>query len=50
MLLHTNNDNQLINLCKKRIDIVQINFHPSENIKWNCMQLEIQFNPIQKLD
>jgi hypothetical protein len=47
MLLCTKNDNQLISLCKKWIDIVQINFHTNANIEWNCMQLEVKFNSIQ---
>ncbi len=29
---------------KNQIDFVKIKFHPNENIKWNCMQFELNSN------
>jgi hypothetical protein len=54
-LLCITSDNQLINWWKKWIDFVKIKLYSNENIKWHCMQLElnwflIQLKLIEQLD
>jgi hypothetical protein len=46
-LLHTTNDNQLINCWKEWINFVEIMFHSYEDFQWHFMQLELNWNSIQ---